>query len=321
MNPYLISLTFLLLMSILTSSEVVRFSNGHFASRLYASTQQQEQIMQDAEAKALLDDFRGEQREKIAYDEREEKAPKPGKRVRRSPSLKFDRARPPNNSRLNFYQIIHGSPPKNFPLSLYDTAVRLMNNLYGEAAFFKAVPQAAARIVNALIAENEKSGHFTTPDELATLTFDDPELQEVFYGMLKGREKCPSLLNFITFDRAQRTDKKINLLFASKELIEALLNNPVLSEKLIAMRDRQWEEIFDHEAHRLERPKEQNKTRTDFKRELLAGYQALLLEAGLDYASYSNIFDFSLNKSGNVLFIEDLETGFIHREKHLSKCA
>lgn len=319
MNPYLITLTFLLLMSILTSSEVLRFSQAHFASHLYASSQEQDRIIQSADAHALLDDFRGEEREKIVYDEGEKRAPKPGKKVRRSPSLQFDLARPPNNSRLNFYQIIHGSPPKKFPLSLYDTAVRLMDSLYGEASFFKAVPGAAARIMNALIAENEKSGHFTTPDELATLTFEDPTLQEVFYAMLKGEEKCPSLLNYITFDRAKREDKKINLLFASKELIEALLNHPVLSEKLIALRNRQWVEIFDEETHRLERPKELNKGRLGFKNELSAGYEALLDEEGLHLDSYKTVFDLSLNKMGSVLFIEDPETGFIHRERHLVK--
>jgi len=318
MNPYLLTLTFLMLMSILTSSEVVRFSQNNLGNQLHGHFQESLATTEDVRAHAALDDFRAHSSENKEEEEaKEEKKPrKPSNSVHRSAPLGFNMARPPNNSRLNFYLIIHEEPHKDYPLSIYETAARLMRNLYGDAAFFK--PNVEYRLLDALIALKEETDGFTYPDELSTLTLGDPELQAAFYSMLKGAEGCPSLLNFITFDEEGTRDmKKVNLMFAAPCVVEALINDPQMSERLLALRDAFWEEILEQEAHRLERRKEECKNRSLLKQELREGFERILLDAGLDYNSYKWVFDLSLGKLGNILFVEDPQTAFVRREKYV----
>lgn len=322
MNPYLLTLMFLTLMSVLTSSEVARFAQSTLGSQLHSSYQESLAVAEGVKAIAAFEDFRLHAVE-TEDEEVSEKKKKPAKRTpsskpRRSTSLGYNFERPPNNSRLNLYLMLYTTPHQDYPLSPYEVVARLMRHLYAEATFFN--PGIEYAILDALIACKEEAKSFTFPDELATLDLGDPTLQMAFYHMLKGAEGCPSLLNFITFDHETRLEKKkVNLLFAAPCVIEALLNDDQVVEKLLTRREALWEKIFDHEAHRLERPPEKWIGRNQLKKELKADVTEILAEAGLDYAKhYKWVFDMGLGELGNILFIEDPQTGFIRREKYVS---
>lgn len=322
MNPYLLTLTFLMLMSVLTSSEVVRFSQNSLGNRLHNEYQESKDASETVRAHAALEDFRKHDPTVIDEVEKEKKPSAPQRKssnsVRRSTSLGFNFARPPNNSRLNLYLLLHEEPHKDYPLSLYETAARLMRILYGDAKFY--TPNAEYRVLDFLIEHKETTKDFSYPDELATMDLGEPELQAFFYCMLKGADERPSLLDFITFDKEglTRERRKINLMFADHRLIEALLNNSQMTENLLAARAALWEEILDQEAHRLERTKEECKGRNQIRNELIAAYKKILLEAGLDYEpQYKWVFDLGLGHLGNILFIEDPKTGFVRREKYI----
>ncbi|MCC5831945.1 MAG: hypothetical protein JJU12_02760 [Chlamydiales bacterium] len=321
MNPYLLTLAFLMLMSILTSSEVVRFSQGSLGIQLHNDYLDSKVASERALAHAAFEDFRKHNPDAVEEEEKKKKPStprKPSAKVRRSTALGFNFTRPPNNSRLNLYLLLHEEPNKDYPLSLYEAAARLMHLLYAEAKFYE--PNAEYRILDALIAQKKATALFSCPDELATLELGDPKLQAIFYCMLKGADERPSLLDFITFDKEglSRDKKKVNLMFADRRLIEALLDNAQITEKLLAARAALWEEIFDQEAHRLERTKEECKGRNDLKRDLANVCRKIFLEAGLDFDThYKWVFDLGLGHLGNILFIEDPKTGFVRREKYL----
>ncbi len=323
MNPYLLTLTFLMLMSVLTSSEVVRFAQHSFGSQLHAQYQESLASLEAVKARAALEDFRKQDPEIVDEEVEEKKEVKKPSRptpqsVRRSTPLEFNFERPPNNSRLNLYLLLHEEPHKNYPLSLYEAAARLMRLLYGESRFFE--PNSEYRILDALIERKEETLAFTSPDEFAALDLGDVKLQTVLYCMLKGAEGSPSLLDFLTFDKEDLSTerRKVNLMFADPRLIEALLNNSEMTEKLLAARASLWEEILYQEAHRLELIKEECKGRNQLKRELREAYKKILLEAGLDFDKhYKWVFDLGLGQLGNILYVEDPKTGFVRREKYV----
>ncbi len=314
MNPYLITLTFLMLMTVLTSSEVARFSQGRVGSHFRAHYQEALVVAEELRSFATLEDFRKEKVETV--DEKNEKPRKPKKapEIRRSPSLKFNLSRPPNGSRLNMEALIHESAAKNYPLSLYEVGARLMRHLYSEAPFYR--PGDEYRILDALIALKEETESFTTPDELSTLTFEDEALQKVFYSMLKGAEGTPSFLHYITYDPGKKS--KVYLMFAAPSLIEALVENRQLTDKIVVLRNTLWEEILDQEENRLKRTKEECKGRDDFKKMFKEKLKPLFAESGLQFESFvPTVFDLALGEMGSVLFIEDPDTGYVHREKYL----
>ncbi|MEZ5315278.1 MAG: hypothetical protein R3E91_03590 [Chlamydiales bacterium] len=319
MNPYLMTVAFLMLMSILTSSELNRFRHNSFRYQLQLDYQKRNRATENIVAHANLEDFQKEEK-----NEKEERlpiphSPKPQNQIPRSSSLGFNLSRPPNNSRLNLYLLIHTSPHKNYPLSLYEGFARLMRKLYGQASFYRA--DCEYKILDCLMKEKESTQSFSYPDELANLDLGNPELQTIFYSMIKGIEEYPSLLDFITFDREKlsREKRKLNLMFADALVIESLLDHPSLTKKLLVLRATFWKEILDQESHRLEREKEICKGRNQFKNELLEEYKKILSEEGLDYdLNYKWVFDLSLGELGNILFIEEAQTGFKIREKYSS---
>lgn len=318
MNPYLLTLTFLMLMTVLTSSEVARFAQNNLGNQTHTDFQKSLLAAEEAKTQAALDDFRKQmsEDEKDKEIREQNKKPKPSTSIRRSAPLGFNLTRPPNNARLNFYALLHKKP--SGPFSLRETVARLMRSLYTGAKFFDAVPQIEYHILEAL--KDQETENFKYPDELGILEFENENVQKVFYAMLKGAEGRPSLLNFITFDKEGSSNmKKVNLMFAAPCIIEALFEDPKISAQLIALRDAQWEEILDQEAHRLERTKEECKGRREFKKELKEGYERILSEAGLDSKQYNTALDISLGKLGNTLFIEDPITGFVRREKYVPK--
>ena len=103
-------------------------------------------------------------------------------------------------------------------------------------------------------------------------------------------------------------------MFADPLTLQALV--PELANEIVALREPIWEEILDQEMHRKERPLEEFKNRNTYKKELKEALELLLSGEGLKYdPHYKWVFDCSLGKLGNILFIEDPKTLFVHREK------
>lgn len=311
MNPYLLTLTFLTLMSILTSSQVVRFSEEHLEKQLYKTYHTTLHSTESARAIAALETFREEPGE-LLPEKKPKKTPRPSSK-RRAPSLKVNRDRPPNSARLNLHLWLYDEFSKNMPLDYREVLARLIRTLYDTCSFY--TPNLEYALLDHLTTLKEEMLSFTTPDELATLELDDPELQTALIHMLKGAEGCPSLLNYITFDKIDpnfHDKKKVNLLFADSLVIEALL--PSCADKLLALRDAIWLDILDQEESRLQREKEECKTRTAYKKELLEEYKRIVSEEGLPLSKYTFIFDLSLGKVGTVLLVHDPKTGLVHRQ-------
>lgn len=316
MNSYLLTLTFLTIMSLLTASEMVRLVEGEKVRHLYAQYQKESLLLEEAKEEAALADFRA-----LPIPEKEEREKKPSSPhapANHPAPLRVHQTRPPNNARLNVYALLYEIRGSQDSFSLYEIAARLLRLLYGELPAFRALPHAEYALLDELIRKREETLTFTYPDALATLTFSDPELQKLWIALLKGTEGKPSLLNYLTFDRGNgRPPVKINLLFAPAPVLEALFNAPSLTQKLLLLRAPLVEEIFYQEAHRLTLSKEEGKSRTLFKEELRKGYEALIQAEGLSDSAYHKWLDFSLGKMGTILYIEEPSTGYVHREKYV----
>ncbi|NGX61225.1 MAG: hypothetical protein K940chlam9_00708 [Chlamydiae bacterium] len=326
MTPYVLTLTFLILMSLLTSSEMSRFASGSLERALYHDAQVYRAQAEKEEVLGRLEDFRQEAIAGNDTNHVEKSSPKKentSKKVKRSPTLRFNFNRPPNNSRLNLYFALFPIARSDLPdhFSYYELAADLIRDLYGEAEFFQRVPQAEYRILDKLKEKREETLTFQYPDELAQIDLGDPDLQEIFYRMLKGSHPYPSLLDYLSFDRLERTHKtsgdwKINLMFAPPELLQALFHDCTLVQKLESLRQEFWKKIIYQEEHRLELTKEECDGRTKLKKEIEEKVRSVFYEYGLDAEIDLNILDLSLGKYGNILLIVDSKTGIVSREKH-----
>ncbi|MFZ0565741.1 MAG: hypothetical protein WAM28_06115 [Chlamydiales bacterium] len=321
MNPYLLTLSFLMLMSLITSSEVSHFAARTTGMGLYqnylASNVKKEAVW----TQALMDDFHDTKNIKTGVQEKRQVASKnKGSSSEQCPDpLRFDLERPPNNARLNLYLLLHEKPALKVPqgFSLYEVTAQLMRKLYEKEPFFQVVPRAEYEILDLLIEKRDESKDFAYPDELSSISFQNPTLQDIFYKMLKGTAQAPSLLNYVTFDREGSIFmRRINLMFVSPTLLEVIFPQETVREEILSIRTRLWEEIIDQEEHRLERTKNESKNRSNFKDELQSAFKATIKNAGLDVDGYKQLFDFSLGKRGNVFFIIDPETKGIKREKY-----
>lgn len=325
MSTYLYTLSFLLIMSLLTSSEMLKFTHDSVETRLYTQSQVILAEAEESRELAHLEQFRliKNDQEPIPREKKKRASKKANSKVRRSAPLRFNTSRPPNNSRLNFYLLLFPEhqlkAAKNY--SLYEVAARLMQILYGEHPLFQSIPGAERRILNRLLAQKEKAAQFTTPDELSSLPMEDTALQDLFYTLLTGTEDLPPLLNYITFDRGdaplsgQRA--KINLMSADPALLMAIFDNQQITDHVVAIRDALWEEIFDQEEHRLERTTETCKTRSQIKDILEEKVHLVFAEYGLNADRYkSGVFDYGLGDLGSILFLEDPLTGTMIRKKY-----
>jgi hypothetical protein len=318
MNPYIYTVTFLLLMGFLTSSEVIRFTQNTLEHGCYVNFQNALVAAEELREYGHLEELRGEESEnsqpKKKSTKRAQKAG--GKRIAK---LNINSARPPNNSRLNIYSLLHKELHDKLPeeFSLYEVLARLMRSLYKEAPFFAEYPDIEYRLLDKLIEKKEATTHFETPDELCSLSFEDPQLQETFFQMLKGGKHGPSLLNYLTFDKINSTQKpsrKINFLFADPLILKAIFPNETIVEKLLSRREKIWAEILYQEEHRLEM--NERKGRRDYAEELEKAIEEVLVSEGLDGIKYkTHIFDYTLGEPGTVIFIEDLLTKCLRREK------
>jgi len=323
MNPYLFTITFLMIMGFLTSSETIRFTQSSLEHICYKGSRNCLVAAEELRELSRLEEFREEE----VDDPYPKKKPETDLKkshdyVKKARALGINAARPPNNSRLNIFSLLHKQPNKDSPkeFSLYEVAARLMRSLYKDEDFFKEIALAEYRILDKLIEKKEETVSFTTPDQLSSLQFEDDTLQKIFYQMLKGTKKASSLLNFITFDQVKGAEqaRKINLLFADPLILKAIFPEESLAEKLIFHRDQIWEEIAYQETYRLETMQDQNKGRRDFSNELKKILEDVLISEGLNPDKYkSQVFDCTLNKPGNIIFLEDPHTGRLIREKYI----
>jgi hypothetical protein len=326
MNPYLFTLTFLMMMSLLTSSEVIRFSQSALEFQCYQQSQSLLVAAEELRELGHLEELREERaKQEVDPDPPDETEVKPKKNpsVRRAARLNINTARPPNNSRLNLYKLKkgpHKKGPKEF--DFYEVVARVMRELYKEAPFFQEVPGVECRILDKLLEKKEKTAAFTTPDQLSDLDLDDKTLQDVFYHMLKGTNKSVSLLNYVTWDQIKKDSKKqnrkINLFAVDPLILRAIFPKGECAENILLHRERIWEQILDQEAHRLERTSDQCKGRGKFSEDLKNAFQAILEREGLDPEPYmSNVFDCTLGEPGTVIFVPDPLTQKLHREKYI----
>lgn len=295
MNPLLFTLAFLTLLGILTSSQFVQHGRDCEAQHFLVATLEQHQAQEALTQQALFDDL---QHEKVATRLPSTSKPTstaPREQKKRAP-LRYQASRPPNNSRLNFALIVEKQDP-----FWTEAAAALMRHLYASYPLFQEIPNAEYRILESLVAHQETLATCDSPDTLGTLSFEDPQLQHLFYCMLKGNN-MPSLLECITYDPLEgRAQHKLNLLFAPPALLHALFPN--ICDQLIPLIDELWQEIETSDTI----------TRTSIRQELTHRFETLLETTSLPKAETKKLFDFTLGKPGNILFLQNPATGRIER--------
>lgn len=302
MSPLLFTLTFLTLISLLTSSELLHYSYQGQSRHMLKEAIQNEGIISSLVEEAKFEDLKHEKaatpRKRVAASQT------PRQSFSKSATLKYNTARPPNNSRLNFYLLIQEEDP-----FYYDVAARLIRNLYQQCSFF--TPKVEYELLDALIEHKNLMQGFLYPDELGTVQLNNEKLQNVLYHLLKGDE-APSLLNYITYDsEGSRTQKKINLLFASQALLEAIFDNTQLTTRLEALIGQLWVNIEEQKDEALN---PEPLTRTKIRQQLQEQFDELISKTSFPEAIKKE-FDFTLGKSGNILFIENPMTGNAIRKK------
>lgn len=303
MNPLFFTLTFLTLIGILTSSELVQHARSTVQGEMIIASACQEEVTHNAIQRALFED--------LSQEEAKERKPRlgpsssPQKKKKNSTRLNFNTFRPPNNSRLNFCLLIQEGDD-----FYYEVAARLMRNLYSETSYY--TPHVEYRILDALIQHKDEMINFCYPDEMCCIDLEDIRLQETFCAMLKGVE-APSLLNFITCDsNTNRNQKKINLLFASPELLEAIFDNVSLCARLDLLLKEVWASI-DNETHLVEN--DARLTRTKIRQTLTNRFDDLFGTVQLGNQEARKYFDFTLGTRGNILFLTDPTTNLLTRKK------
>lgn len=338
MNPFLITITFLSLMSMITTTTVKQLIGRAYENNLYHSFLAASIDTEKACVKAALNEVKlsGGERDPDPDrdDKRKQKQAKKTSQIRRSPPLQFDWDRPPDNSRLNFYLLLEedSKNSQDHPCTLNEIAARLMRNLYGRCSFFHEIPEVEYKILDILRRKKEAMEGFEYADEIGSIPLDDEKIQAIFYQMLKGgslddNTTYPSLLDFITFDKDYLSNnkikplssemKKINLFFVSKELLGAILPNDASVTLFLKEREKLWEKIFAFEKTRKEIKEVSGDklNRTTLKDDLKTLLTETLSQTGVDPILYINVFDFSLGKIGHILLIEDKRTKLTMREK------
>jgi hypothetical protein len=318
MNPYLFTVTFLMMMSFLTSSEAIRFAQSTLENKCYLDSRDCFVAIEEVRELSHLQELRGLENDTPKHKPTSPKKSKPY--TKKARALGVNAARPPNNSRLNIHTLLHKAPNKQLPkeFSLYEVCAKVMRALYKDESFFCEISDAEYHILDKLIEKKQETLHFTTPDQLGSVHFDDEALQKIFYHMLKGTKNAPSLLNYLTFDPIDTGQaRKINLLFADPLIIKAIFPEGETAKKILARRDKIWEEIAYQEEHRLELVQAEGKGRQAFWDEIKKALEEVLASAGLKAEHYkSQVFDCTVGKPGSVIFLEDPHTGHLTREKY-----
>lgn len=326
MNPYLLTICFLTVMSLLTSSELTRFAMHFQENEAFKYAENEKEKIQEVVALNKLDLFMQHEAPPTTIEPiepkiiEETKKPRKKREYRRIvPSLNINLDRPPNNSRLNLYLLEHSEKLKIKKEVAYEIAARLIRILYEAAYFFE--PGCEYLVLDEVL-NNKNLEACTWPDDLAALTFDDPKIQRIFYLMLKGEDSTFPLLHFIEFDKNVKSrgrSLQINLFFASPLLLKAIFNNDPLTQKIIDIRERIMAEIICQEESRKNLDKENARGRRDFSQRFQEECCFAFNDYHFETEEYLKFLDFTLGESGDTLFILDETTGIFKRERLATK--
>lgn len=304
MIPLLLTTVYLFIMSLMVSSDLLETRILYSHRDLYLAALEKKEKTAKHEL-ATLQENRSPIVESSVDPEPKLEEPRVSP-IQKLPNLDYDLDRPPNNARINFYDLLFYEKG-----DLYEHMATLLRQLYQ-----KIIPQGTEyQLLEALLEKKEEAQDFVFPDELATLVFEDQKIQDIFHQILAGGEDHPSLLLFITFDKqTTRVSKKINFLFASREILLVFFPE-TLVESLLQSRTALWAAIKDQhtdlpEEDRLTRRKISQKAQALFKEEL---------EKSKTDPQLSDFFEFTLGKKGSILLIEDPLTHQIERKKILKR--
>lgn len=222
----------------------------------------------------------------------------------------------PHNARLNLASLFKERKNSNKDVrndQYYTIAVQLLNHLYKDCDFFQQVPHAEYALLDALLENAALSNQKECPeiqqrlscaDDLSMFQFEDPALQEIFYHILKGGEAVkedrtvisyPSLLEFIIIE-PNRRKFKINVHYAPKELLSAVLNHSQAAEELVAVREAlhtQGGKIGKNGLHQTKLYLDEEKVRM------------VLNKFGLDLGHYLELLDLSSRKPSASELLRD----------------
>lgn len=207
----------------------------------------------------------------------------PRPRHRRPHSIEFNTKRPPSNAKINLILI-------DQQMSKEEVFASLKTLFY--TVYEPAIPSYLLDEVLFKLEElSDEIIFFCYPDELAGLDFEDPQLQELFYTMLKGSSDYPSLLNFVSID-ADAPDS-LNLMFAPKAVLNCFFSNPTVVDLILETRDSFFETL--------------EKTTLTKQEVEQAFYETVSIHLGndLDQKQIRQKYDFSLGIPGNMLVVEN----------------
>jgi hypothetical protein len=137
-------------------------------------------------------------------------------------------------SKLNLWPCLNGTD-EDLSNAIYQSTVRLIENLYKETYFYKAAKRdnLAEEIAQAML---KKKG-----ETLADLFPADPELAPIYYKMLKGTNTSyPSLEEYLKIEKTE-TAQPVIWPYASAIVLKAILGEET-TKKVLAAEKASWEE-------------------------------------------------------------------------------
>ena len=229
----------------------------------------------------------------------------PSTSKKRCYKLNFDLNRPPDNSRFNLRPFLIDPKKKMSNKTYIEVFENILVTIYKQAPFFQNIPSFEKRITEALLREKDQLIQAEFADEIGTLSFEDDQLRDAFYKMLKGEGEFPSLLNYLALDR--QTKPKINVLFASPELISAVLNHERAAKRIIEYRNEVLAQM---------RLPDTSLTRSQITTELRKQIEIIFAEENLP-PEYKLFFDCLIGKPGRLIFYNDPISGKLRYNKIL----
>lgn len=333
MYPYLIALLCLMNFAVLT----FRDGNTLLTSTVLHKTElQQEEVygmQRSLKAGLLFEEFAAQ--DKGGPEHSEDSPVREGLKVVGDPakrrtvrSLNIDLVRPPNNSRFNLYAFLNEDPElRTGESSWYSMIARFLRNHYfSKGRFASGHPDMERIILNELLNQKEKiieNAESLGVDVLGTLSFADREIAQAMYLLLTGFDDVPSILNYLSYEVKKPGFCKLNFIFIDPDVLEAVVNHDEAYLQLVSLRSKCLDEIMQREEEYRQsksvKEKPDLKSRTHFKTELTEGVSIILSRYGLTALLNKRIFDFSLGKSGDYIFLVHAETGWVTRYRYTNK--
>lgn len=301
-------MTLLLVFSLFTTAEMKKFIIVAQREKGFEAYREKKRTTENLKEKAYLQKFKAEshQKQDLVVERKKTKTQKPY--VKKSYKLNFDLNRPPDNAYFNLNAFLF-EEDNNSLITRKEIFERLLQRLYGSYPFYQKIPHFEKIITNRFLEEKDKFEQAVFAEELFSLTFEEANMREAFYLMLKGSDEYPSLLNYVHF-RSLPGNKKINLLFAPPELILSLFDDPKAAFEIISLRD----DVFSRMTL-ADTPL----TRASIREELSQKTVQILMNNNLEASEYKKLFDFYVGKPGSVLYIIDPLTKKKIREKLFQK--